>query len=360
MKILSYPPLNCKIAKGIAMLCISLGFATQSVAQVKLNANSNLGIGIGATTAPNPAYKLHIMDYVTMGPFNNQTFARGLLFSRINNPTSLDGIDWGIDTDCGGMNFWRPWSVANFGNCKFIIKDNGNVGINMDPLYPLDVNGYVRALNVPIPSDSNLKENIRAFNTTLDKLMELKPVEFNYKTIYNDQSSSSKEEFKGMKIKVEDERLYRNTSGFLAQDVQKIFPDMVQKNEDGTLSIYTFDWFPIIVKSLQELNDKVDEKLGVSSGERIGIINTNASLLPAEPKTINTPTVLNYRLPSTFKRAQMLLYSFDGKELAQYELAQNSNQIAIENTKLYAGIYYYTLLVDDKEVATHKLIITSK
>ena len=91
---------------------------------------------------------------------------------------------------------------------------------------------------------------------------------------------------------------------------------MVQKNEDGTLSIYTFDWFPIIVKSLQELNDKVDEKLGVSSGERIGIINTNASLLPAEPKTINTPTVLNYRLPSTFKRAQMLLYSFDGKELA--------------------------------------------
>ena len=190
--------------------------------------------------------------------------------------------------------------------------------------------------------------------------MELKPVEFNYKTIYNDQSSSSKEEFKGMKIKVEDERLYRNTSGFLAQDVQKIFPDVVQKNEDGSLSIYTFDWFPIIVKSLQELNDKVDEKLGVSSGERIGIINTNASLLPAEPKTINTPTVLNYRLPSTFKRAQMLLYSFDGKELAQYELAQNSNQIAIENTKLYAGIYYYTLLVDDKEVATHKLIITSK
>ena len=31
------------------MLCISLGFATQTTAQVKLNANSNLGIGIGAT-----------------------------------------------------------------------------------------------------------------------------------------------------------------------------------------------------------------------------------------------------------------------------------------------------------------------
>jgi hypothetical protein len=331
------------------------------MAQVKLNANSNLGIGIGATTAPNPAYKLHIMDYVTMGPFNNQTFARGLLFSRINYPTSLDGIDWGIDSDCGGINFWRPWSVPNFGNCKFIIKDNGNVGINLsDPLYSLDVNGYIRSFNLNWGSDSNIKENIRPFKNTLDKLMELKPVVFNYKTIYNDQSSSSKEEFKGMKIKVEDERLYRDARGFIAQDVQEIFPDIVQKNEDGSLSIYTFDLFPIIVKSIQELNDKVDEKLGVSFGERIGIINTNASLLPAEPKTINTPTILNYRLPSTFKRAQMLLYSFDGKELAQYELAQNSNQIAIEKTKLYAGMYYYTLLVDDKEVATHKLIITSK
>lgn len=360
MKNLATPPLNCIFAKGIIVLCISLFLTTKTMAQVKLNANSNLGIGIGATTAPNPAYKLHIMDYVTLGPYNNQTFSRGLLFARVNFPNSLDNIDWGIDSYCGGVNFWRPWSTNNGGNCKFIIKDNGNVGVNMDPLYSLDVNGIIRSFNVGWGSDSNLKENIRPFKNTLDKLMELKPVVFNYKTIYNDQSSSSKEEFKGMKIKVEDERLYRDARGFIAQDVQEIFPDIVQKNEDGMLSIYTFDFFPIIVKSLQELNNKVDEKLGISAGDRMGIINTNATLLPTEPKTINTPTVINYKLPNTFKRAQMILYSFDGKELAQYELAQNSNQVAIENTKLYAGMYYYTLMVDNKEVATHKLIITSK
>lgn len=302
MKNLSYtPPLNCRIAKGIAMLCISLGFTTPLAAQVKLNANSNLGIGIGATTAPNPAYKLHIMDYVTMGPFNNQTFARGLLFSRINNPTSLDGIDWGIDSDCGGINFWRPWSVSNFGNCKFIIKDNGNVGINMDPQYALDVNGYVRAFNVSVGSDSNLKENIRPFANTLDKLLELKPVVFNYKQIYNDQTSSSKEEFKGMKIKVEDKRLYRDTKGFIAQDVQEIFPEIVQKNDNGLLSIYTFDFVPIIVKSIQELNSKVDEKLGKTSSEIDISTASNAYLLTTEPKPISSPIILNYKLPTCFQ-----------------------------------------------------------
>lgn len=331
------------------------------MAQVKLNANSNLGIGIGATTAPNPAYKLHIMDYVTMGPFNNQTFARGLLFSRINNPTSLDGIDWGIDSDCGGINFWRPWSVANFGNCKFIIKDNGNVGINLsNPAYALDVNGSVQAFSFLTTSDSNLKENIRPFASILDKLMELRPVVYNYKPIYNDQSGSSKEEFKDLKIMVEDKRLYRNTSGFLAQDVQKIFPDIVEQNDNGNLSIYTFDFVPIIVKSMQELNDKIDGKLGVNSAERTTNSIENSYLLPTQAQLASNNTIIKYQLPQKFETAQMLISSYDGRQLLQFDLAANSSQLSIESKQLYAGLFYATLLIDHKEIETQKLILTSK
>ena len=82
----------------MAILCISLGLTTPLVAQIKVTSNGNVGIGIGAITSPNPGFKLHIMDYACFGPLNNQSFAKGLLFSRVNNPTELNiaGVDWGI------------------------------------------------------------------------------------------------------------------------------------------------------------------------------------------------------------------------------------------------------------------------
>ena len=104
-----------------------------------------------------------------MGPFNNQTFARGLLFSRINNPTSLDGVDWGIDSDYGGVNFWRPWSVANFGNYKFLIKDDGTVAVGqstVDATIKMQVSGKVKATQFVTGSDYRYKENLKELQSS--------------------------------------------------------------------------------------------------------------------------------------------------------------------------------------------------
>lgn len=81
-------------------------------------------------------------------------------------------------------------------------------------------------------SDIRLKENITLLEPTLDKVNLLKPVEFDM--------IATKE----------------HKSGFIAQDVQKIFEDMVIDDE-GTLKIKRDGWFPILVKAVQELSARV-------------------------------------------------------------------------------------------------------
>ena len=46
--------------------------------------------------------------------------------------------------------------------------------------------------------------------------------------------------------------------GFLAQDVQKIFPELVYADKNGILSIDYIALIPVLVESLKELNAKVD------------------------------------------------------------------------------------------------------
>jgi Chaperone of endosialidase len=67
------------------------------------------------------------------------------------------------------------------------------------------------------PSDARLKTNIQPFPNVLDKLTQLQPVHFDWK-------SSAPPELRGGSG-----RQY----GFIAQDVEKVFPEMVSMGEDG-------------------------------------------------------------------------------------------------------------------------------
>ena len=84
--------------------------------------------------------------------------------------------------------------------------------------------------------------------------------------------------------------------------LQKIFPDIVAQNDNGNLSIYTFDFVPIIVKSMQELNDKIDGKLGVNSAERRANTIENSYLLPTQAQLSSNNTIIKYQLPHLHER----------------------------------------------------------
>ena len=82
-------------------------------------------------------------------------------------------------------------------------------------------------------SDARLKTNIAALgSTTLDELLALNPVTYNWKT---EAATTSPH------------------TGFIAQQVQPIFPDLISQGPDGYLTMNYAGLTPYLVKAMQEI-----------------------------------------------------------------------------------------------------------
>lgn len=134
----------------------------------------------------------------------------------------------------GGTNYWSM-SVQYVGTAGSFAIYN-----------PAGVFYYLSATNVTgvwaVFSDESLKRNIKPLDPVLHKLLALNPVEF----LWNFESEDEKE----------------MNYGFIAQDVQKVIPEMVTmcKDKDGKddkLSIEMGTLLPYLVKGMQEQQTQI-------------------------------------------------------------------------------------------------------
>lgn len=87
-------------------------------------------------------------------------------------------------------------------------------------------------------SDRRLKKNIVYMQPVLDQVMELKPATYNY--IDNDDSDV-------------------RSTGFVAQEVEQVFPTLVRDMEDGYKGV-VYDGFAVIsIRAIQELNEELQQ-----------------------------------------------------------------------------------------------------
>ena len=120
------------------------------------------------------------------------------------------------------------------------------------------VNGDFYANSVNTTSDARLKTNITEVKqSSLEKIQELRPVQFTWNPIedfhISDTTSTRKTYLS------EDLDYKRLHYGFLAQEVQKLYPELVQEDGDGYLSINYIELIPILVQAVQELSTEVEE-----------------------------------------------------------------------------------------------------
>ena len=94
--------------------------------------------------------------------------------------------------------------------------------------------------NILITSDRRLKENITSVNSNLSLINQLKPSQYHWKG----QSRGERLNF-----------------GFIAQDVKKVFPNLVAKGEDGYYRMYYQDLIAPTIAALQELDLKVEKQI---------------------------------------------------------------------------------------------------
>ncbi|CAB5187239.1 Intramolecular chaperone auto-processing domain containing protein [uncultured Caudovirales phage] len=114
--------------------------------------------------------------------------------------------------------------------------------------------GYLKAASWTYGSDISLKENVRYLdsNNSLSLITKAKPASFDY-------INSQKENY-----------------GFIAQDVQTWFPEAVVETEGGTLGLKTEFFTPLMVGSIQALNNLIQEQQAIitSLTDRITLLES--------------------------------------------------------------------------------------
>jgi hypothetical protein len=174
-------------------------------------------VGIGTTDPAN--YKVKISYNNT----NALVSTNGLDIENTSNEFNGEPVDWEIYTS--------PLNQGTgFGALEFFY--NGSF------VSEIGTNGQYQA-----ESDERIKTNIKSMPAILDKIGQLRPSTYQFK----------------------DDKKGQEYNGFIAQDVMKIFPNLVTHNVDPRrkLDRYTMDYsgFGVLaIKGIQELQPIIEEQ----------------------------------------------------------------------------------------------------
>ncbi len=363
-----------------------------NMAKAQINMTSNGYVMIGGTSTPYAPLHVNGCVYIPGTAAGNSYWI---------NSTSDAGIRLRmlVNTGYGAFIDFYPclWfrTDANAGVTQtplYIKSSNGYVGMNTtNPQYQLDVNGVIRVQTTTYTSDARLKLNIKNLNNSpVDSVFLLQGVTYNLKLPSNkktvaakflatskpDSSKSTTDTIgKSTSIVSVDSALYnRRHIGFIAQDVQKIFPDLVYTDKNGILSIDYISIIPLLLEALkqqqaqinnltQQVNNKNSNSLKsdkVNTGIENTIDQTNVPYLQQnKPNPFSQSTNIGYYLPETVQNATLYVYNMNGVQIKSIPITSKGNgSITINGYELSPGMYLYTLIADDKEVVTKRMILT--
>ena len=232
---------------------INLSNATAIGYNAKVSASNSLVLGGTAADAVNvgigitaPVYKLDISDRIRLREGLNSA---GLwLFQTTPN---ADRGFIGMEDD-NHMGFYG--STAGWG----LIMDvtNGNMGFGcLSPQYKLHVIGdiassaTIRSTNAVITgaitacSDARYKKNIEPLKNALTNLMKLRGVNYYWKTKeFPDKYFNSKKQI-----------------GVVAQELEKVYPELVMTDKDGSKSVDYSKITPVLIEAIKEQQQQIDE-----------------------------------------------------------------------------------------------------
>jgi Chaperone of endosialidase len=188
-----------------------------------LKLNSLGAINLGATQIQYPIN-------IKAPPPNGAGFQDLLAFE--NNASAPR---WHIDLAGGNDLNIAESGVANY---HIYLKKGGNTGIGTNnPVQKLDVAGSVRGTSFVNASDLRFKRDFSSIENPLDKIQKINGMYYYWK----------KDAFKSFGF---DDR---KQVGFIAQDLEKIFPEVVITDSEGYKSVDYAKLTPLLVEALKEL-----------------------------------------------------------------------------------------------------------
>ena len=157
---------------------------------------------------------------------------------------------------------------------------------------------------------------------------------------------------------------------FRSQELQEIYPELVMKDQDGYLAVNYVELVPILLRSIQELRQEIDELKGepevraaqakqtaTATHIETDIVQQNR-LFQNDPNPFKERTEIRYQLADDTHDASICIFDLQGKMLKKISVSQGSSSVTIDGSELGAGMFIYSLIVNGKETDTKRMILS--
>jgi Chaperone of endosialidase len=219
---------------------------------------------------------------------------------KINNERPNNDYNNDISVEIFGMNANNPdrpggkisfgdYGSAQYGSCNVylgeygvydsdVLELHGNRGIKFttrgsfgtDNAVTIEQNGNLMAIGdvfarwIQLTSDVRLKKNIKNMNNALASVIKLQGITYDLNSTKEDTQLAAlnaitpkevkdKNNIDNAKKDIEQRKLENlNNIGFSAQEVQKIFPQLVKTDNEGFLSVNYVALIPVAIEALKE------------------------------------------------------------------------------------------------------------
>jgi len=364
------------------------------------------------------------MDYPVLELEKNQWMAvragnsganatAGILFIEDHSSSNVkrDRSYLGARLFYDGQNDRLVLGTLNMGEAidRVYLSRYGNLSIGGLPVSSYKLAVYGNALisgGTWIDSDARYKSDITALGTETAKLNQLRGVSY-HKEVPSQSDSISAPDSDPAEAKLmhaaKEKKSKSREYGFLAQEVQQLYPDLVLADDDGYLSVNYNGFIPLLVESVKEQQAAIEAleaekkvanteaanlakellKLKIevdklkkscckdnSSSLKSGVVGSStstveedtefvASLFQNIPNPFSETTQIQYYLPQVFGSAAIYLYDMTGTQLDAFPLSGSGyGSITINGGQLHAGLYLYGLVVDGALVETKQMVLT--
>ena len=307
-----------------------------------------------------------------------------------------------LNAENGSISLWGESGTGSdyrtpYKNLGVYVNSNGYVGINTTmPASALDVYGTISVYGVAQSSDSRLKQNIKSYTGALSTIQKLRGVTYmmkNLSTVNAKNLTANSDSSKRNTLNSTIDTAFYNRShiGFIAQELQKVFPELVYVGSDSMLKVDYISLIPVLVESIKEMtNNRISDSTRIQALETkllsletqlskccgksttkgaVDPIATSvsnepdvnaASLSQNVPNPFNQTTKIGYYLPATTNQAILYIYNMNGNQIKSISITQKGNgSVTINGSELQPGMYIYALVADGKEVDTKRMILTN-
>jgi hypothetical protein len=294
------------LTKFSCLLLFLSAFSLNSIGQIKVSTNNYVGINYSSTplsrfvinAAGNSGYQAYIynpnisvtggalmllsekgtgtlvnisalLSQTTIGS-NNYLYGLKATASNASTPYNV-GRSYGVygiaSNSTNGYNYSIYGSLlgSHYGAAVFgAISGKGDVGLTQQwaGYFRGDVKceNIIYATSFQTQSDEKFKTNISDIDPTdaVSNISKINPIKYNLKqfeVIQTSQDTTSVTKY----YNESDQLFTKARYGVIAQDLQKVFPDLVYQDNEGNLSVEYTGLIPIMIKVIQTQQKKIED-----------------------------------------------------------------------------------------------------